>query len=130
MFGLMRAELRDIDPNDYAGWEAFAAADRPEEPWDAFGWFTLSLAPEGDRGTNYFQVLVTTPAAVSRAAGPGGRFRGIIVETFEPEVIAQTLRDHVASVQGLTWQELIDQLRQTMHWEYEGMGPGRTRRST
>src|SRR5262245_40282220 len=123
----MRAELRAIDPNDYAGWEAFVAADRPE-PWDAFGWFTLSIAPQGDPGTNYFYVLVATPAAVSRAKGDAGRFRGIIVESFEPEVIAQTLRDHVASLQGLTWQDLIDQLRRTMHWEYEGMGPGRTGR--
>ena len=118
----MRAELRAIDPNDHLGWDAFVAAERPE-PWDDFGWFTLSIGPEGDPGTSYFQVLVSTPAAVSRAKGELGRFQGLIVDSFEPGVVETTLREYVSSLQGLTWQDLVEQLRRTMHWEYEGMGP-------
>jgi hypothetical protein len=117
----MRAELRAIDPNDYPGWDAFVAADRPT-PWDDFGWFTLSIAPEGNPGSDYFQVLIATPAAVSRARGTSGAFRGLIVNTFEPSVIAQTIRDQIAGLQAHTWQDLVDQLRRTMPWEYEGMG--------
>jgi hypothetical protein len=93
------------------------------EPWFGFGWFTLSIGPEGDPGTDLFQVLVSTPAAASRARGDAKQFHGIIVESFEPTVIAQALREHVASVNGLSWQELVDQLRRKMHWESEGMGP-------
>jgi Immunity protein 8 len=118
----MRAELRAIEPNDYPGWDAFVAADRPT-PWDDFGWFTLSIAPEGDPGADNFQMLVATPAAISLAKGNSGAFRGLVVNTFEPAVIAQTLRDHIASLQALTWQDLVDQFRRTMFWEYEGMGP-------
>jgi len=120
----MRAELRAIEPNDFPGWDAFTSADRPTS-WDDFGWFTLSVAPEGDPGSDLFQVLVATPAAVSRAMGNSECFRGLVVNTFEPSVIAQTLRDQVASLRALTWQGLVDQLRNTMYWEYEGMGPAR-----
>jgi hypothetical protein len=98
------------------------AAERAD-PWDDFGWFTLAIGPEGDPGSDWFQVLVTTPAAVSRAKGNAKAFQGIIVESFQPAVIIQTLQEYVASLKGLSWQELVDQLRQTMLWEYEGMGP-------
>jgi len=120
----MRAELRAIEPNDFPGWDAFAAADRPT-PWDDFGWFTLSIAPEGDPGSDLFQVLVATPAAISRAKGNSARFRGLVVDSFEPSIIAETLRDHIASLQAHTWDGMVDQLRCTMHWEFEGMRPDR-----
>ncbi len=29
----MRAELRDISPNDFSDWQGFASAEHPE-PWD------------------------------------------------------------------------------------------------
>jgi len=120
----MRAELRAIEPNDYPGWDVFAAANRPT-PRDDFGWFTLYIAPEGDPGADNFQVLIATPAAISRAKGESRTFRGLVVEMFEPAVIAQTLRDQISSLQALTWEDLVDQLRRTMLWEYEGMGPAR-----
>src|SRR5260370_1418527 len=94
----MHAELKHISPNDFLDWEAFAAAERPE-PWDDFGWFTLSIGHEGGEGADLFQVLVYTPATVSRAKGEVG-FRGVVVEMFEPEVIARTLREHVSAVAG------------------------------
>jgi hypothetical protein len=118
----MRAELRGIDPNDFFDWGAFVAAERPE-PWDDFGWFTLSIGPEGDPGTELFQVLVATPAAVSRARGKSGRFRGIVVDSFEPEAVAAALHEHVSSVEGHSWRQMVEQLRRCMLWEYEGM-PG------
>src|SRR5262249_44851267 len=65
---MLRPELRHISPNDYDGWEAFAAAEHPE-PWDEFAWFVLDIGLEGQEGTDLFQVLVATPAAVSRAKG-------------------------------------------------------------
>ena len=121
----MRAELRDVSPNDYPGWEAFASSERPE-PWDDFGWFELSIGPEGDKGCDLFQVLVTTPAAVSRAKLDCKRhhkeFRCLLVETFEPDVIAKALRDHVSGLTALTWDGLVKQLRRSMYWEYEGRG--------
>ena len=119
----MRAELRAITPNDFADWNAFVASDRPD-PWDDFGWFTLSISGDGMEGADLFQVVVSTPRAVSRAKGNGGRFRGVIVDSFDPDTIARTLRDQVSSINGLAWSDIVDQLQQSMFWEYEGMaGP-------
>jgi hypothetical protein len=116
----MRAELRHISPNDFLDWECFAAAERAE-PWDDFGWFSLSIGLERDPGTEIFQVLVATPAAVSRAMGKCSRFRGIIVESFEAEIIAGALREHVSAVTGGAWPAIVEQLRQFMFWEYEDL---------
>ena len=115
----MRGELRDISPNDFPDWQCFASVERPE-PWDDFGWFSLNIGPEGDPGTEIFQVLVATPAAVSRAKGNRGRFQGIIVESFEPEIIVNTLHEFVSSVTGNNWSEIVDQFRRAMFWENEG----------
>jgi hypothetical protein len=116
----MRAELRHISPNDFPDWECFKSAKR-SEPWDDFGWFSLNIGPEGDPGTEIFQVLVATPAAVSRAKVDRGEFRGIIVESFEAEIIANALREHVSAVTGGDWHAIVEKLRQCMLWEYEGM---------
>jgi hypothetical protein len=116
----MRAELRSIEPNDYPGWEAFAAAP-VAEPWNHFGWFTLSIGREGSPGEDLFQVVVTTPGAVSRATSKGRRFRGLVIDWFEPEAVARRLRAFVSSAPGHTWEEIVDQLREVMLWEYEGM---------
>jgi hypothetical protein len=52
----MKAELRAIEPNNFAqSWSAFIAHPSPE-PCDDYGWFSLTIGPEGDPGTNYFQV--------------------------------------------------------------------------
>jgi Immunity protein 8 len=120
----MRAELHGIDPNDSLGWEAFVTAELAE-PWDHFAWFTLYIGPEGSPGADLFQVCVSTPSAVSRASGKRGKFRGLVVDSFEPEVIRQRLTELVSSTTGHTWEDIVEQLRLTMHWEYEGMGEPR-----
>lgn len=116
----MKAQLHDIAPNDHVNWASFAAHPSAD-PWDDYGWFSLTIGPHDDPGTNYFQVLVATPAAAGRARGKDRFFRGILVETFEPAVIEQTLRTYVESLRACHWQELVDQLRKVMCWEYEGM---------
>jgi hypothetical protein len=116
------AELRWIAPNDYPGWDAFVAAERPD-PWDDFGWFTVGIGAEGAEGTNNFQVLVATPAAASRAQGDGTRFKGVIVDAFEPDAILATLREYVSGIPGNCWEDILTRLRRDMYWEYEGMHP-------
>jgi len=116
----MRAELKHIDPNDYPGWDAFASSERPE-PWDDFGWFTLYIGRDGGVGADMFQVLLSTPAAVSRAKSGRADFRVLIVDLFEPDVIATKLREYVSSFTANSWHNIVKQLRRSMYWEYEGM---------
>jgi hypothetical protein len=118
----MRAEMKWISPNDFINWESFVSSDRREqEVWDDFGWFSLDIGSEGEDGTETFQVLVSTPAAVSRAKGDRKRFRGIIVDEFKPDIIRKSLTDYVSSVVGISWSEVVEQLRRWMYWEYEEM---------
>jgi hypothetical protein len=114
---MMRAELRHISPNDYRNWEAFASAERPE-PWDDFGWFVVEIAPEGDKGSTAFQVLVTTPAAVTRAKGDSKHRRFLLVDSFEPDAVAKALREYVAGISAHTWDEIVEKLQRCMYWEY------------
>jgi hypothetical protein len=115
---VLHPELQHISPNDYASWEAFAAAEHPE-PWDEFAWFVLSIGLEGQEGSTLFQVLVTTPAAVARAKGNDKQRRFLVVESFEPELLAKSLREYVSSVACHTWDEIVERLRAHMYWEYE-----------
>jgi hypothetical protein len=115
---MLRAELRGISPNDYPSWEAFVAAE-PPEPWDAFGWFVLDVGVEGERGSTFFQALVATPAAVTRARGNARHRRVLVVESLEPQALETALRDHVASASAHTWDDIVAKLRRTMYWEYE-----------
>jgi hypothetical protein len=118
----MKAELHWIQPNNRkCNWESFEA-DSSIDPWDDYGSFSLSIGPEGDPGSTYFQVLVSTPAAAGRARESKKFFRGILVESFERTVIENTLREFVQSRNGIDWQDLVDQLRTVMDWEYDGMG--------
>ncbi|MFO0826309.1 MAG: Imm8 family immunity protein [Gemmataceae bacterium] len=109
-----------MESNDYPGWEAFLASDVPE-PWNHFGWFSLGIGPEGALGTDLFQVCVSTPAAVGRACQAGKPFRGLVVDSFDPNLIQPLLTELVSSTVGNTWEEIVDQLNETMVWEYEGM---------
>jgi hypothetical protein len=115
---MLQAELQDIRPNDYDSWEAFAAAPHPE-PWDEFAWFVLGIGPKGQEGSDLFQVLVTTPAAVSRAKGHDKHRRFLVVESFEPELLARSLREYVSSATSPTWDRIVERLRVHMYWEYE-----------
>jgi hypothetical protein len=118
----MRAQIKYISPNDYPDWEAFASSERPE-PWDDYGWFSLDIGDDESSGggTETFQVLVATPAAVRRAKANRGGFRGIIVDVFEPEAVEKALREHVSAITGRSWEEICDKLRRIMLWECEGM---------
>ena len=120
----MRAELRDILPNNNRmDWQEFAAVTR-SHPRDGHGWFILDIGAVGERGTEMFQAHVSTPAAASRARSDGDRqFHGFVVDSFEPEVIVQSLTEFVNSVNGPDWKSIVEQLRRRMHWEYEGMSP-------
>ena len=115
---MVRPALRHISPNDYLNWEAFATADH-SEPWDEFGWFVLDIGLEGEEGADLFQVLVATPAAISRAKGNDQHRRVLVVESFEPQALQTALRDQVSNLAGHTWEEIVNRLRCCMYWEYE-----------
>ena len=119
----MRAELQGIDPNDFLGWDEFTQYEAAD-PYDDFAWFTLTIGVDGQDGGSNFQIVVATPKAVSRVRARQRSFSGIVIDRFDPEAVECAIREHVSSVSGQSWHQIIDQLRETMLWEYEGMGDG------
>jgi hypothetical protein len=115
---ILRAEVKWIDPDNYAGWDGLVAAEIAE-PWDHFEYFTVGIGTEGQDGADNFSVCIATHAAVGRTSARGG-FRGLVVDYFEPEEIRRKLNEYVSSITAPTWQQIVDQLRQVMHWEYGG----------
>lgn len=117
---ILRAEVKWIDPDNHTGWDGFVVA-QIAEPWDHFEYFTVGIGIAGQDGAENFDICIATHAAASRTSSRGG-FRGLLVDYFEPEEIRRKLNEFVSFITAPTWQQIVDQLRQVMHWEYEGMG--------
>ncbi len=117
---MIEIELKDIDPNDFDGWEELQRY-APEDPYDDSTWLTVSIGPANEEGADYFQVHVATPRAISRLKADGQRFKGLVVPAFSSREIEQTLNSEIASVHASDWPEAVRELQRTMLWEYEGM---------
>ncbi len=116
----MKAEIRHLESNDHANWDDFVRYQSPD-PSDDYGWFHLTIGTAGVTGSNDFQVCVATPRAMGRIKR-NGFVPGILVEAFDPEKVEKAIRDRIDSICAHSWEQLVDRLREFMHWEYEGMG--------
>ncbi len=114
----VQLEVKVIDYEDFGPGE-FERYQSPD-PFNDYGWFTITVGEVGDPAGSNFQVCVATPRAVGRLK-LAGYHPGILVDHYDPETVRQAIVDRVASLKGDHYQELIDQLRTFMHWEYEGM---------
>ncbi|MEK6234384.1 MAG: immunity 8 family protein, partial [Planctomycetales bacterium] len=73
----------------------------------------------GEQGTTSFQVLVTTSAAASRARAGLNHVRFLVVDSFEPDAVENTLRNRVESIKEHTWDKILEDLRRSMYYEYD-----------
>lgn len=116
----IKAKLRYIESNDTLDWETFAERES-SDPWNDIGWFTVGVGPEHEQSTDLFQVVVCTPSAKHNAIDDDHKFRGIVVDSFDPEAIKARLHEFVDSISGLDWPDCVRQLQAAFRWEYEGM---------
>lgn len=111
----MQAEVRWLEANDLPDWPNWS----PSGSADECQCFTVAIGRPGGRGADNFQVVVATPLGL-RERRRKGKFVGLVVERFEPELVERAIRDFVAGSQAVTWDGVVDLLRARMLWEYEG----------
>ena len=116
---VIRAVVNSLEPNDHDGWSAFAAHESAD-PYDDYGWFHVTVGATDTDGGNDFQLCVSTPRAVSRAKSDG-RTPGILVDRFDAKSVHDAVHNRIQSIEAHSWDQIVDECRTFMHWEYEGM---------
>jgi hypothetical protein len=115
----MHAEIHNLESNDHHDWQDFVDYQSPD-PFDDYGWFHVTVGASGVDGGNDFQVCVATPRAVGRLK----RMRevpGILIDRFDAESVRKAIYGRIESIEGCSWEQIVEQLRTFMRWEYEGM---------
>ncbi len=116
---MIRAFVYSLEPNDHDDWSAFAASESID-PFDDFGWFHVTVGATDVEGGNDFQLCVSTPRAVNRAKLDGA-IPGILVDRFDAQSVHNAVHVRICSIEVHTWDQIVDECRTFMHWEYEGM---------
>ena len=116
---MLKAKVHDIRSNDHL-MDDFMRYE-PDDPWDEFGWFGVDVGTSCMGGQDYFQCLVTTTRARHRAVSGLKDSRCFVVDPYEPKGILDALTEKINGVEGVEWCNIVDRLREFMHWEYDGM---------
>jgi hypothetical protein len=114
----MHAVVKSLCPNDILTWPDW----QPAEERDEYQWFTVDIGVPDSAGADQFQVLVASYRGL-RARHPRQKFVGLMVDVFEPQVIEDTIRSFVSSIEGASWGTIAAQLQHTMRWEFANYRP-------
>ena len=79
----------------------------------------MTVGLVGSPGADNFQVAVATPLGL-RERRRKDKFIGLVVERFEPEQVESAIRGFVTGCQAPTWAGVVELLRASMLWEYDG----------
>ena len=116
---VIRAVIHSLETNDHDDWSAFAARESID-PYDDFGWFHVTVGATDIEGGNDFQLCVSTPRAVNRAKHDG-TVPGILVDRFDAQSVHDAVHARINSIEVHTWDQIVNECRTFMRWEYEGM---------
>ncbi len=116
---ILRADLKSILPmTDNYEWNELKVRD----VWNEYNWFTLNIGIQGKEASDIFDVLISTPRAQGRARRENNIKQCFIVERFDRRTIENSVTQFVERITGMSWMDIVDQLREKINWEYEGMG--------
>ena len=116
---MIRAVIHSLETNDHDDWSAFAEYESID-PYDDFGWFHVTVGATDIEGGNDFQLCVSTPRAVRRAK-LAGAIPGILVDRFDAQSVRDAVHARIDSIVVHTWDQIVNECRAFMHWEYDGM---------
>ena len=115
----MRAVIREMRLlGDYGPVDGYSSAD----PSNDGVWLRLMIGPADGPGEESFDILVCTPAWLSREVkshGPQIGRHHLVVETMVLSDVADFLRRVVESVEGDDWSDVGSKLSRLGRWEFE-----------
>ncbi len=116
---MIEPEIRDFDCMDHDPIDEYVP-DRP----DVCYWLTVAIGAAGEEGADNFQILVATPKglkALKQAGHKLGPEPPIVVEPYDWSSVYSRLEARVAKCSTHTWTFVMERLRRSFRWEYEGM---------
>ncbi|MGW0478613.1 Imm8 family immunity protein [Nonomuraea sp. NPDC003214] len=116
----MKAEIKDIHSPDM-DWTSGALHTSLDEKCFSI-LLQVFIGPVGGEGAESFDLIVCSPDYLRRAVFEMGIVDGayhLIVNSIDKERIESYLRKRVASVEGDSWERLVEELRRLGRWEYD-----------
>lgn len=114
----MHAVLKDLDHNDAENLDQF----RPRDPQHFDLWLTAHIGSSTERGSDLFQIRVTTPSflasqLVSERAVWGRHT--LILEQYDLALIRKKITDFLAHCDGESWEAVAMKVSRIGAWEFE-----------
>jgi hypothetical protein len=91
---------------------------------DASRGFVLEVAnADGSTGEDHFPFEVHSPGTIERAVAARGAILGrglLVVDEYDPELVAEAIRPVIESMEASSWEELAFRIGSLAPWEFEG----------
>lgn len=94
----------------------------PEIPDKFCLWLTLAIGPEGDDGSDLFQVGVCTVSWLAHQLSIKSAYvlrHMILVESFDFKLIKKTIIEIIESAERPNWEQSVSILCRYFAWEFE-----------
>lgn len=94
----------------------------PQMPNNFCVWLTLAIGPEGDDGSDLFQVGICTVSWLAHQLSIKGAYvlrHMVLVESFDFELIKKTVHEIIENAERLNWEQSVPILCRYFAWEYE-----------
>ena len=98
----------------------------PDDPGVVAEELTLDIGPKGKKSADMFTIRVATPKGLDGLSARDGIIATrpiIVMDRYDYQQLWNWLEKTVASCEGETWQDCVNELRVFFLWEYEGMNP-------
>ena len=115
---MLKAKIKGIDCSDVPEFRTWV----PSSPSQVYLPITLSIGMEDSRGAEFFGIVIATSQGMQ--GKPERRnAKLLMVRSYVWSEIETILTSWVEGSTGVSWPQIVDELRKKFDWEYEGMGP-------
>jgi hypothetical protein len=115
---MLKAQIKGIDCSDLPDFRTWI----PSSPGEVYLPLTLSIGMEDSMASDLFSIVVATSQGMQGKPKRGNQ-KMLVVRSYAWPEVEITLKSWVEGATGLSWSQVVDELRKNFDWEFEGMGP-------